>query len=134
MRDYISLRALQKAAARTAELYGLKRPDREAVTKMYNSTTRYPLPVITTCGNGRLWVDKLYVAYQLDDGDVCYTYLTRLHIAEEVAAYNAASRERGERVPMPADIRKCFVKVKKILDESDMNYWVNEELMEENVC
>lgn len=132
MRDYITLRALQKAATRTAELHGLKRARPDDIARMYNSATRYAQPVITGCERGILWVDKLYVAYQIDDGDVHYTYLTRLHIAEEVASYNAASREREKKIIMPADIRKCFIEAKRIMHENDMNYWVNEELMEEN--
>lgn len=132
MRDSITGRALCMAAERTAKLYGLRCPAREDIWKMYNTACRYPLPIITGCDNGMLWVDRYYVAYQIGSGDVHYTYLTRHHIAEECAAYKHASDERGEKVAMPPDIRRCFAEVKRILKENNMNCWISEKISEEN--
>ena len=132
MRDCLSLRALQKAAHRTAELYGLKCPTREEMTRMYNSASHYQQPIITCCENGMMWVDRYYVAYQLGAGNVCYTYLTRYHIAEEYASCRQAAKERGKNVSLPPDIRKCFLEARRIMDENDMDLWVNNDLTDEN--
>lgn len=132
MREYITERALVKAAERTAEMYGLKCPERETIWKMYYSSGKYPQPVITFCDRGMMWVDKYYVAYQIDDGDVHYTYLTRTHIAEECASYSRASKERGVKVSLSRDILKCFREVKRIMSENDMYYWISENILEEN--
>ena len=110
MRDCLSLRALQKAAHRTAELYGLKCPTREEMTRMYNSANHYQQPVITCCENGMMWVDRYYVAYQLGAGNVCYTYLTRYHIAEEYASCRQAAKERGKNVSLPRISANAFWK------------------------
>lgn len=132
MREYITGRALCKAAELTAELYGLKCPSREAVWKMFNMAGVYPQPLISVCDNGMLWVDRYYVAYQIGDGDVHYTYLTRHHIAEECTACKEASKKRGEEITLPTDIRRCFIRVKRILEENNMNYWISEEISEKN--
>ena len=80
----------------------------------------------TRCDGGMMWVDKYYIAFQLDNGDVQYTYLTRTHIAEECGSYKKASTERGAKISLPPDILACFRKVKRILNENDMCYWISE--------
>ena len=79
-----------------------------------------------------MWADRYYVAYQLGAGNVCYTYLTRYHIAEEYASCRQAAKERGKNVSLPPDIRKCFLEARRIMDENDMNLWVNNDLTDEN--
>ena len=130
MRECISERMLVVAAKKTAQLYGLKCPAPEEIWKMYYSSVECPMPIITHCNNGTMWVDRYYIAVQPDDGNVEYTYLTRTHLSEEISAYKQAAEERGTDVKLPADIHRCFCKVKYILRMNGRHYWLSEKLFE----
>ena len=92
---------------------------------MYLQGGRWPQPIPVSCADGILWVDKYYVAYQIGNGDVYYTYLSKYHIREEINAYKAASKARGIKLSVPTDILRCFQKAKSIMDRKGTNIWID---------
>lgn len=128
-REYISLRKLQLIAAGTAKANALTPPTREAVARMYYSEPEYQLPIIIMSERGELWVDKYYVAYQIGSGDVCYTYLSKHHIEEELASYEEVSRERKCRICLSEDIAGCFAAAQQTMDMNGISYWLDPRWM-----
>lgn len=124
--DFVSIKKLQQIASGTALANGLIPARREDITRMYYAPMKKQIPIMKRCESGTVWVDKYYVAYQLGDGDVVYTYISQCHIKEEVNAYKTASRERGMRIPFPADILRCFKTAQNAMKTTGKPYWIAE--------
>ena len=90
-------------ARMTAERHKLKMPTEARIMENFKAGSASRLPVVVECPHGILWVDRYYVAYQIRNGTVHYTYLIREHIQEEVKAYKEANAE------IPKDIQHCFL-------------------------
>lgn len=122
--DYISLQKLQQLASETALTNGLAPARREDISRMYYASEKNQFPIIVRCDVGTLWVDKYYVAYQIEDGDVHYTYISKHHISEEICSYRAASRERDSRINLPPDIMKAFREAHYQMQAKGLPYWI----------
>lgn len=122
--DYISLQKLQQIASGTALMNGLVPVSREEISRMYYQNEKKLLPILKKCDAGTIWVDRYYVAYQLGDGDVRYTYISQHHLAEEVLAYRNASEERGVTMALPLDILHCFQIAKLEMQATGLPYWI----------
>ena len=96
MDDILGSRDVFTIAMHIAVKHQLPRPDYPELVKKIRG--KYPQPIVLTNDNGRLWVDKHYVAFQLcSQADVRYEYVTAFHIAEESASYRAAAKARDSR-------------------------------------
>ena len=122
--DFVSLQKLQQIASGTALTNGLVPIPREQIARMYYLKGVNQQPIIKRCDAGTLWVDKYYVAFQIDDGDVYYTYISKHHIAEEVSAYREASEERGVKIAMPKDVLRCFKIARGDMLGTGLPYWI----------
>ena len=122
--EYVSLQKLQQIASGTALTNGLVPVSREEITRMYYTNEKKLLPIMKQCEAGTIWVDRYYVAYQIDDGDVHYTYISKRHLVEEVTAYRAASKERDTKVAMPLDVQRCFHVAKLDMQATGLPYWI----------
>ena len=114
-----------RLARKVAERYGLTWVDYGRVQKQYRA--RYSLPVVAENDNGTLWIDRYYIAYQLDDGDVRYIYLTKYHIREEVCSYRAASEARNIKADLPAVIKRQFARALKRMAKDASDIWISPE-------
>ena len=121
---YVSLQKLQQIASGTALTNGLVPVSREEISRMYYLHEKKLLPIIKQCDAGTIWVDRYYVAYQIGDGDVHYTYISKHHLAEEVFAYRKASEERGVAMALPLDILRCFHVAKLEMQATGLPYWI----------
>ncbi len=125
-REIASLNSLQvyNLAKEVAEKYGLRRPDYAVLRKeMFG---KYPQPVILDSHNGRLWVDRFYVAYQLGGcAEVKYVYVTRHHILEERSAYRVSSKRGDAKHTMPEEIARQFRIISKKMLASGTEIWVD---------
>ena len=90
---------------RVAVEFDLAEVPRGAIRRMYDEDG---LPLVYINENGRLWIDKYYIAYSLRDEVVRYVYLTHHHIKEEYRGYAAVAKERKESIQMPVEIKKAF--------------------------
>ena len=135
-REIASLNSLQvyKLAKAVAEKYGLRKPDyavlREEMFGMY------PQPVILDSHSGRLWVDRFYVAYQLDGcAEVKYVYVTRHHILEERSAYRVSAKRGDAKHTLPEEIARQFRIISKKMRGSGTEIWIDpiEDLQTVNV-
>ena len=130
-REIPSLNSLQvyKLAKAVADKYGLRKPDYAVLRKeMFG---KFPQPVILDNDNGRLWVDRYYVAYQLDGcAEVKYVYVTRHHILEEKSDYRASAKRGNTKHTMPKEIAHQFGIISKKMLASGTEIWVdpNEDL------
>ena len=122
--DYVSLQKLQQIASGTALTIGLVPLSREEISRMYYQNEKKLLPILKKCDAGTIWVDRYYVAYQLGDGDVHYTYISQHHLAEELLAYRKASEERDVAMALPLDILRCFHMAKLEMQASGLPYWI----------
>ena len=122
--EVISLRKLQQIASGTALTHNLTPIHRGLISRMYFMKGTKNQPLIKRCENGTLWVDKFYVAYQIGDGDVHYTYIARQHLVEEVNAYREAARLRKTDVQLPEDIKRCFRIAQRNMEATDRSYWI----------
>lgn len=114
-----------RLARTVADRFALSWIDYGRVQKQYRA--RYGLPVMVENDTGTLWVDRYYIAYQLGDGDIHYVYLTKHHIREEIISYQAASKERGIKVELSADIKKQFARTLKCMAGSTKDIWISPE-------
>ena len=124
--DCVTFNVLQDIVRSTSKKTGLTAPARSDIANMYYDCKKFSIPLICVRKNGILWVDKYYVAYQLEDSALHYTYIARYHINEEIAGYRAASRLRGEQVELPDDIRREFLKAQRFMADTHENIWVEE--------
>lgn len=122
--DFVSLQKLQQIASGTALTNGLVPVPREEIARMYYMNDKKLLPIIKQCDAGMLWVDRYYVAYQIGDGDVHYTYISKHHLAEEVLAYRAASERCDMAMTLPLDIQLCFHEAKQEMQATRLPYWI----------
>lgn len=92
-----SLNAMQvfNIAKYIARKYRLRLPD---YCRMRSEMSgKIPQPIILDSNNGRMWVDRYYVAYQLDGmAEVKYVYIAKHHVFEEISSYRQASKLRSE--------------------------------------
>ena len=124
-RDHVGFQKLRLIAKCTAEMYGLAMPTADEARAAYcQKGSVDPLPARKRCENGVLWVDKYYVAYQLCDGDVQYTYISRCHIHEELFAYQQTSQLRGYDVGLPPDIQRCFDTATEYMRFTGKRWWI----------
>ena len=86
-----------------------------------------PLPIILENENGRMWLDKHYVAVQLRGGDIQYLYVTRQHIHEEYHGYQVARLMRKIKVYVPQEIRQAFTAATRKMNAARKNNWVFEK-------
>ena len=121
----LSCRQIIALADAVVRKHGLKRVEHAAVRRMYDA--RMPMPLITRCVDGELWVDKYYVAYRLDDYVTRYAYLTHYHIREEMDSYAEASMARGEVKEIPLDIHKAFQRAYRLMERNGKNIWISSE-------
>ncbi len=135
-REIASLNSLQvyNLAKAVAEKYSLRKPDYAVLRReMFG---KCPLPVILDSRNGRLWVDRFYVAYQLDGYDgVKYVYATRHHILEERSAYRASAKRQNAEYTMPEEIARQFRVIDLKMRASGTEIWIdpNEKLQIVNI-
>ena len=93
----------------------------------YRFSDSEPIPVVTTNGNGSLWIDREYVAYALPDGLVHYVYATRHHIYEELYGYSALRRWRKNPPELPREIMCQFRAMLRAMNLNGADYYVSEE-------
>lgn len=88
--------------------------------EMLNEATcgEVPQPLIIDNENGRMWLDRYYAAFQVNGGRVHYVYISKHHIAEEVAGYKACD------VPLPLDIRRQFAKALASMKQTHADIWI----------
>ena len=124
--ECVSLRKLQQIASGTALMNHLVPVPREWIAKLYYAKDAKIQPIVKRCESGTLWVDKYYVAYQIDDGDVHYTYIAKAHLIEEVKSYREAARTRNSEIALPEDIRRCFRIARQNMRATGRPYWIDE--------
>ena len=135
MREIESLNSLQvyELAKAVAVKYGLRKPDYAVLRKeMFGM---YPQPVILDSPNGRLWVDRFYIAWQSgDNAEVRYVYVTRHHILEERSSYRIAAKRGDARHSMPEEIARQFRIIGKKMLATGTEIWIdpNEDLQSVN--
>lgn len=101
--EHLPFNLVLQLANRACEKYGFKTILRKELITMF--TTKKVLPsVVRVNENSMLWVDKWYVAVQIDGGDVEYLYLTYHHINEELWSYRNLRKFRNDAPRLPADI------------------------------
>ena len=108
-----------------AQRYGFSWMEYGRVQKQYRE--RYGLPLVIENDCGMLWIDRYYIAYQLEDGEVHYVYLTKHHIHEEMLSYKEASKERGVKVDLPGDIKQQFSLVLRQMAKNTSDIWLSPE-------
>lgn len=118
-----------RLARMVADKHGFPWMDYGRVQKQYRA--KYGLPVMVENNAGTLWVDRYYIAYQLNDGDVHYVYLTKHHIREEIGSYREASTERGIKVELPTDIKQQFSTALKRMTKDANDIWISPEFIGE---
>lgn len=124
--DCLSERLILAIARAIAIKYDLKAPNPLEFHRQ--SGVRTPLPIVTDNGNGMLWVDKYYVAYQLDGSRVVkYVYLTKHHVFEEMSSYRAAAKERGNSVKIPGYIVRQFRNAILDMNAVGVEMWVDQD-------
>ena len=109
-----------------ASKYDLPMPDEKDLRNNYAQL--YAAPVFLRNSSGSLWVDRYYLAYQLEStGEFRYVYMTKYHINEEVSGYRRAAKERGGDNLMPEDIRRFAVKALRVMNARGSALWVDEK-------
>ena len=132
MDDILGSRDVFTIAMHIAIKRQLPRPDYSGLVKKIRG--KYPQPTVLANDNGRLWVDKHYVAFQqCGQADVRYEYLTAYHIAEETASYRAATKARGMKINLPADIARQFKSAAKHMRVTGTRYWIDPEEFDRNL-
>ena len=118
--------AVYNIAKAVAEKYHLRKPDYTVFrSEMFG---KFPLPVILDNSSGRLWVDRFYVAYQLDgSAEVRYVYAAKHHIFEERSAYRAAAKRHEGKCVMPKEIDRQFRIIHRKMIASGSQVWVNRD-------
>lgn len=96
--EAFALYELFSLAREVAARYHLKCPLARDIARNLNEPAELAPPVLTRCKNGLLWVDRGYIAYCLQDDRLCYVYLSRRFILEELRGFREAAAARG-RVP-----------------------------------
>ena len=114
-----------RLARKVAERNGLSWVDYGRVQKQYRA--RYGLPVVVENDKGTLWIDRYYIAYQLADGYVCYVYITKYHIREEIGSYRTASKERNIKADLPVNIKRQFAQALKRMTKEAKDIWISPE-------
>ena len=107
--------------------YGLPEVPRGAIRRMYDENG---LPLVYENENGRLWVDKYYIAYTLCNEVIRYAYLTHHHIKEEYSGYAAAAKTRKEPPRLPAEIMKAFNRAAVAMFLKGRRCWVEKKFLE----
>jgi hypothetical protein len=103
--------------------HGLPRVSPVDFRRSYDSGI--PMPIYLKCENGRMWVDKYYLAYELPDGAIRYAYITRRHIREECRSYRLAPGKRLCMLTFPDDIVKVFVRALGEMNAAEKNFWIS---------
>ena len=89
---------------------------------------RLPIPQVYKNEHFILWIDRFYIAVQslaADDAPVGYIYLTRAHIAEELAS-DSRARERGREGCLDAPTRAQFAAACRAMEGSRLGYATRE--------
>lgn len=107
--------------------YGLPEAPKGAIRRMYDEDG---LPLVYENENGRLWVDKYYVAYNLCDEGIRYAYLTHHHIKEEYSGYAAAAKARKEPTHLPVEIMKEFNRAAVAMFLKGRRCWAEKRFLE----
>jgi len=111
-----------------SEQFGLPYVDRTEFIREYNAKHSMPLRVVD--GEVSMWVDKYYIAYQLEDGSFGYIYNTRHHIREEIHGWKQAARERQEALALPNDISRIFQRCSSEMFLAGHLCWVEKNFLE----
>ena len=82
------------------------------------------LAVFVHNGNGCIWVDGEYIAWEPAGQDICYAYVTRNHIHSERRSFQDVGRQRHETVRLPNDIEAAFRRAEKEMSRLD-DFWVD---------
>lgn len=121
-----SLNAMQvfNIAKYIARKYGLRLPD---YCRMRSEMSgKIPQPIILDSNNGRMWVDRYYVAYQLDGmAEVKYVYIAKHHVLEEISGYRQASKLRGEDFKPSNGILRQFKRARGEMLAKGCQIWVD---------
>ena len=121
-----SLNAMQvfNIAKYIAKKYGLRMPD---YCRMRSEMSgKIPQPIILDSNNGRMWVDRYYVAYQLDGtSEVKYVYIAKHHVLEEISGYRNASKLRSEDFKPSKDILRQFKRARGEMLAKGCQVWVD---------
>ncbi|HPJ02484.1 MAG TPA: hypothetical protein PKU80_06565 [Candidatus Limiplasma sp.] len=102
--------------------FGLMRLAYADIRQLHGTAT--PLPLHTQSDTGYLWVDKYYLAYQLDADVLRYAYLTRTHVREEMRSYFEAADERARSVRLPTTVAVAFKKASCNANQYRPETWV----------
>ena len=121
--DHLTCPELAALADAVCDRFDLKRVAYADVRRMYGEAM--PCPLRTRCGAGDLWVDKYYLAYQLQDDMLRYAYLTRTHRREEAESYAEAARTRGREICLPAAVTVAFRQASCSANLYRSDTWVN---------
>ena len=125
-REIASLNSMEvyRLAKKVAEKNGLRKPDYPVLRR--EMLGAYPQPVVLDSHNGRLWVDRFYIAFQLDGyPGVKYVYAARHHILEETAAYRVSAKRGDARHTMPEEIDRQFNVIRQKMLASGSEIWVD---------
>lgn len=117
-----------RIAEYVARQYDIPFVDRVLFRREYNEAV--PQPLHCEAGGRKMWVDKYYLAYMLEDGVVRYVYNTRYHIREEHRNWRDASKKRGNAPPVPKDVLRSFHKSGYEMFVAGHTCWVEKNFLE----
>lgn len=126
--DCLRCGQILRIAEYIARQYDIPSVDRVQFRREYNETVSQPMQCER---DGRkMWVDKYYLAYMLEDGVVRYVYNTLCHIREEHRNWRDAGRARGVPSPIPKDVLWCFHKSGYEMFVAGHTCWVEKNFLE----
>jgi len=97
--------------------------DAETLRELCNGDD--PQPIVLENDRGTVWLDPYYAAFRLRRGKLIYVYISKQHIAEEVAAYRAAAKLRKDpTIRLPRSIAEQFKSALKAMKQTNADVWV----------
>ena len=114
-------RKLGNLAHRICREFMLQSPTRQEFADLYCYRYNMALPAVTRNLSGQLWVDSLYIAYQLDGQPLRYVYIAKRHINEELYAFKVIEK------PLPKDIKRAFDTAMAYMRNRGCDIWIAEK-------
>ncbi|MCR4621690.1 MAG: hypothetical protein K5663_06370 [Clostridiales bacterium] len=93
----LSFREIRSLCAKMCGLLGVSEVPAWELYRNYFA--KIPLPIMLRERGRTLWIDRYYAAYQYEDGEVKYVYVTLKHACEELRACRAAQSRLGQLPP-----------------------------------
>lgn len=106
MKPYLSFRDFCRLSWQLCLKCDLTPPRHRKLTALYFSPE--PQPLLLEGIGARAWIDKYYMAFQVQGGPVEYIYISRRHIEEEKQALKEVRRQRGLYLSLPQEIERAF--------------------------